>query len=157
MMGQRGYRHLFLAFFLVVSFVLSHPLPSQGQTVKVLMYDKEGKERCRFYVERAVTPEEQSRGLMFRKRLDQKKGMLFVFDREEIRSFWMRNTFIPLDMIFIDSSLTVVSVHRGAKPLDETVIESRFPARYVLEVNAGRAEECLINPGSKSRFVNLSK
>lgn len=136
---------------------MANPLPSSGHDGTALVYDEKGRERCRFYVEHAVTPSEQSRGLMFRTKLDQDRGMLFVFDRDAIRYFWMQNTFIPLDIIFINSSFMVVHVHRRAKPLDQTVIESRLPARYVLEVNGGKAEQCGVNPGTPMGFTNLPK
>ena len=146
-----------LVLVLVLPFVLTHPFPSLGQAGKVMIHDKQGKERCRLHVDYAVTPSEQSRGLMFRKRLEENRGMLFVFEGDEIRQFWMRNTLIPLDIIFIDSLFVVVDVHRGAKPLDETVIESHLPARYVLEVNAGKAGKCSISPGTTVRFTDLPK
>ena len=93
------------------------------------------------------------KGLMFRKSMDNNAGMFFIFDRDETRHFWMRNTLISLDMIFIDNKYIVVDIHRGAKPLDETVISSRKPARYVLEVNAGKADKCRIKPGTKVKLV----
>ena len=62
--------------------------------------------------------------------------MLFVFDSEQIRSFWMKNTYIPLDMIFVDASGTIISIHPGAKPMDETPISSIYPTKYVIEVSS---------------------
>jgi len=62
--------------------------------------------------------------------------MIFVFDDEIVRSFWMKNTYIPLDMIFVDGSGVVVSVYPGAKPLEETPISSIKPAKYVIEVSS---------------------
>lgn len=115
----------------------------------VIVYSEKNAETCRFDAELAITPAEQAKGLMFRKTMEEYHAMFFVFDRDEIRHFWMRNTLIPLDMIFVDGSFFVVDVHRGAKPLDEKIISSRKPARYVLEVNAGKATKCHIKPGSK--------
>jgi uncharacterized membrane protein (UPF0127 family) len=62
--------------------------------------------------------------------------MLFVFDDEQVRSFWMKNTYIPLDMIFLNTSGIIVSINVGAKPMDETPISSIDPAKYVIEVNS---------------------
>ena len=121
----------------------------------IIVYTEKGSESCRFEVELAVTPEEQARGLMFRKTMGDHDGMFFIFERDETRHFWMRNTLIPLDMIFIDSKFLVVDVYRNAKPLDETVISSRKPARYVLEVNAGRANKCRITVGSKTKLIKI--
>jgi len=119
----------------------------------LIVYSEKGSETCRLDVELAVNPADQAKGLMFRKSMDDNAGMFFIFDRDETRHFWMRNTLIPLDMIFIDNKYIVVDIHRGAKPLDETVISSRKPARYVLEVNAGKADKCRIKPGTKVKLV----
>jgi uncharacterized membrane protein (UPF0127 family) len=119
----------------------------------LIISSEKGSETCRLDVELAVNPAEQAKGLMFRKSMDDNAGMFFIFDRDETRHFWMRNTLIPLDMIFIDNKYIVVDIHRGAKPLDETVISSRKPARYVLEVNAGKADKCRIKPGTKVKLV----
>jgi uncharacterized protein len=62
--------------------------------------------------------------------------MLFVFDDEQMRSFWMKNTYIPLDMIFLNTSGTIVSIQVGAKPMDKTLISSIYPVKYVIEVNS---------------------
>jgi uncharacterized protein len=121
----------------------------------IVAFSGEGRTiSCSFKVELAVTPEQQARGLMFRERLHDDAGMLFIFERDEVRSFWMRNTLIPLDMIFITSGFKVVSVHDFAKPRDETSISSRFGAKYVLEVNGGKAAACRIKPGTRARFIN---
>jgi uncharacterized membrane protein (UPF0127 family) len=117
----------------------------------------DGKKGCRFTLELARTPGEQNKGLMFRDSLPVDRGMLFVFDGDEIRHFWMLNTRIPLDMIFIDSGLKVVHIHHQAVPHDTTAISSRTPARYVLEVIGGRASQCSIEKGTKVKFTGLSK
>jgi hypothetical protein len=91
----------------------------------------------RFMVEVMRTPETRARGLMFRQFLPADRGMLFDFEREEPVSMWMRNTYIPLDMLFIRADGVVHRVHERAQPLDETSIPSGGPVRYVLEVNAG--------------------
>ena len=118
------------------------------ERARVVFRDARGKGLCEFSVELAVTPAQISRGLMFRKHMAQGQGMLFVFPGDEERTFWMANTYIPLDMIFIDSSRKVVHVHRNAKPHDHSPVNSKEPARYVLEVNAGCAAKCRILPGS---------
>jgi uncharacterized membrane protein (UPF0127 family) len=112
-----------------------------------------GRELCRFKIELAVTPEEQSQGLMFRKNLRPDSGMLFVGSRDELRSFWMRNTYIPLDMLFIDSHNEVKHIHYGAKPFDDTSISSQYPVQYVLEINASRAKKCNIRQGTKMNIL----
>ncbi len=120
--------------------------------VSVVFFDAKDRELCRFEAEPAVTPEQQAQGLMFRSSLRRRTGMLFLHDRDEVQNYWMKNTWIPLDLIFINGRYEVVHVHRGARPRDETNISSRYPARYILEVNAGEARECAITRGVRVRF-----
>lgn len=110
----------------------------------------------RFTVEIARTPEEQARGLMFREEMAADAGMLFVYDTPRTVSFWMRNTLIPLDMIFIGPDGAVRHVHAEAIPGDETPIPSRGPVIGVLEINGGLAEEIGIAPGAQVRHPLLA-
>ena len=86
---------------------------------------------------------------MWRDRLDSDAGMLFVFGDETVRTFWMKNTPLPLDIIFIDAGGRVVNVAQATTPYSESPIRSAGPARYVLEVNAGFARRHGIGPGSR--------
>lgn len=88
-------------------------------------------------VEVAQRPSELSRGLMYRTAMPPDRGMLFRWDDERIRSFWMRNTCIPLDMLFLSSSGMVVGIHEQVPVLNERARSILCPAAYVLEVNAG--------------------
>lgn len=90
-----------------------------------------------FAVEIAETPEQQRTGLMFRRDMADDHGMLFVYEGEAVRTMWMRNTILPLDMLFIGEDGAIVSIHEDAIPFDETTISSRVPALAVLELNAG--------------------
>lgn len=85
----------------------------------------------------AATPETQRIGLMYVYQMPQDKGMLFVFNGEEPRSFWMQNTYIQLDMLFISGGGIVVDINKRAQPLSTTSYMSAAPAKYVLEVNGG--------------------
>jgi len=85
----------------------------------------------------AATQETQRIGLMYVYHMPQDKGMLFVFDDEQTRSFWMQNTYIQLDMLFISAAGVVVDINERAQPLSTTSYASRAPAKYVLEVNGG--------------------
>ncbi|MGQ7791835.1 DUF192 domain-containing protein [Faunimonas sp. B44] len=102
-----------------------------------------------FMVELAVTPEARSRGLMFRREMGADEGMLFDFDTEREITMWMRNTYLPLDMVFIGEDGTVKSIARRTTPLSERIISSNVPARYVLEINAGRAAATGVRPGAR--------
>ena len=88
-------------------------------------------------VEVMRTDEERERGLMFRKFMPKDRGMLFDFKSEHTVAMWMKNTYIPLDMVFIDHGGRVVGIARNAEPLSETIIPSGAPAAGVLELNAG--------------------
>ncbi len=81
-----------------------------------------------FQVDLAVTPAQRSRGLMFRETMADDEGMLFLYVREAPRGFWMKNTFLPLDIIFLDRHGIIVSIAADARPLDETTIHSAAPA-----------------------------
>ncbi|MET0295212.1 MAG: DUF192 domain-containing protein [Phenylobacterium sp.] len=105
--------------------------------------------RHKFKVELADTDEERRRGLMYRKSLGGDRGMLFDFFDEAPRAFWMRNTLIPLDMIFIRANGLIRSIAHEAQPLDETPIPSGGPVRAVLEIAGGRARQLGILPGDR--------
>jgi hypothetical protein len=111
--------------------------------------------QARFSVELAMTPEEQARGLMFRDSLPRGAGMLFLYDRPASVAFWMRNTLIPLDMIFVDSAGTVTRVHHEAVPLDETPIPGGPGVLAVLEINGGLSRRLGIAPGSELRHPRM--
>ncbi|UZD92307.1 DUF192 domain-containing protein [Cognatishimia activa] len=111
--------------------------------------------QARFTVEVADNAAERSRGLMGRPSMPMSSGMLFVYHQTKPLAFWMRNTLIPLDMIFLDENGVVVRVHHNAVPLDETPIPSGAPARYVLEVNAGLSKALGINAGSELRHPSI--
>ena len=91
-------------------------------------------------VELALTEQERSQGLMYRREMPKDKGMLFIFPDEKERSFWMKNTYIPLDIIFLDKSLKIVSVGSDARPLSTERVNSNGPSAYVLELIAGQAK-----------------
>lgn len=108
-----------------------------------------GGREIKFDVELALNDAERSRGLMFREKLGPYDGMLFDFHREAPVSFWMKNTLIPLDMIFIAADGTIRSIHANAVPHSTETIPSQFPVRGVLEINGGSAKLLGIKPGDK--------
>ncbi|XMO85283.1 DUF192 domain-containing protein [Algibacter sp. AS12] len=88
-------------------------------------------------IEIADTDFDIQTGLMYRNSMANNQGMLFIFDDEKERFFYMKNTKIPLDLIYINANKAIVSVQKNAKPFDESSLPSNAPAKYVLEVNAG--------------------
>jgi uncharacterized protein len=102
-----------------------------------------------FAVELATNDAERERGLMFRKELPEGHGMLFDFQTDQPVSFWMHNTYLPLDMIFIQSDGHVLRIAQNAEPMSDTLIPSGGPVRAVLEVIAGTAQKYNIAPGDQ--------
>ena len=107
--------------------------------------------QARFQVEVVDTIETRALGLMHREFLATRAGMLFVYEEPQHTSFWMKNTLIPLDMIFIDENGTVVHIHQNAIPHDVTAIPSNGEILLVLEVNGGLSETFGITIGSEIR------
>jgi uncharacterized membrane protein (UPF0127 family) len=110
-----------------------------------------------FATEMATSDDTRSRGLMFREDLPRGAGMLFVFDPPQPVAFWMKNTLIPLDMIFVDRAGMVTRVHEGAIPGDLTPIEGGDSVYAVLEINAGLSARYGIRPGAQMRHEIFSQ
>jgi uncharacterized protein len=100
-----------------------------------------------FDVRLATNDAERERGLMFVKSLPEGQGMLFDFKRDQPVSFWMHNTYIPLDMLFIAGDGRIMHIAENAKPLSDDLIPSQYPVRAVLEVIGGTAEKLGIKTG----------
>ncbi len=124
--------------------------------VFVLAMQKSAGEACYkdfcFKVELARTKEERERGLMYRKKLDDNAGMLFIFEKKGMYGFWMKNTLIPLDIIWLDDDGVIVYIKENAKPCKHILCPVIMPnkkAKYVLEVNAGKVKELGIKLGDQ--------
>jgi uncharacterized membrane protein (UPF0127 family) len=111
-------------------------------------------ETLEFDVYLATTPELQRRGLMYIRELPARTGMLFVYERDAHHSMWMKNTYIPLDMVFARSDGTVSSVIADTVPQTLDSQASKEPVRYVLELNAGTARRLSIGTGSRLLWPN---
>jgi hypothetical protein len=109
----------------------------------------------KFTVELARSPEEWRRGLMFRDHLGSREGMLFISNTERPQSFWMKNTPLSLDIIFISSDRRIVAIARETQPLSEKPILSGLPAQFVLEVRAGTARALKWSIGDRVEFQNI--
>ena len=109
------------------------------------------EDRC-FQVELAQSPEERAQGLMFKKEVGEDKGMLFIYEEEGIYKFWMKNTLIPLDIIWLNSEGEVIFISNNTQPCEEDLCPTygtNLNSKYVLEINAGKAAESNIVVGSK--------
>lgn len=111
--------------------------------------------QARFTVEIADTDTTRSRGLMFRESLPRSAGMLFVYDSPRRATFWMKNTLIPLDMIFADESGRVKRVHANAKPHDLNTVDGGEGIKLVLEINGGLAARLGISAGAELRHPSI--
>ncbi|MEX5726733.1 uncharacterized membrane protein (UPF0127 family) [Rhodovulum iodosum] len=138
-----------LVLALTVAVSLSGAARAQCADTRVDLRGEWGQ--ARFSVELADDAAERSRGLMFRERLPQGAGMLFVYDRPGRAVFWMKNTLIPLDMIFLGPRGRVLKVHENAVPGDLTGIDGGPGVKAVLEINGGLARAIGIAPGSEMR------
>ena len=121
-----------------------------GENFKEISIDN-GEELIKINAEIADDEQEQTQGLMFREKLNQDEGMLFVFENEQEQIFWMKNTLIPLDMLFIDENFEIVDI-KSAVPCKEEpceIYKSSKPAKYVLEVNGNLTAKKDIKIGDK--------
>ena len=132
---------LYLIFFLGISCTISK-LPK----VKVEINKKE------YSFEIAATEEARKKGLMHKKKLNKNSGMLFVYPNKSYLSFYMKNTFIPLDIAFIDEQFRIVDIQQ-MEPLDETSIVSKKKAQFALEVNKGFFERVGLKVGDKLEVI----
>ena len=140
-------RRLVFAAPLMLAAVAVRGQPADVQFKRSSLTIVAGGRELKFEVDLATNDAERSHGLMFRKQLGAYEGMLFDFYQEMPVSFWMKNTLIPLDMVFIAANGMVKHVHANAVPLSTDAIPSLYPVRAVLEINGGSAALLGIKPG----------
>jgi uncharacterized protein len=128
---------------------------ASSSTPHVVIHTQNGGP-IRVSVEVAATPEKRTRGLMYRRDLPEMQGMLFLFPREAPLSFWMKNTPLPLDIIFINAVHTIVSIAQSTTPFSEKPLPSGEPAQFVLEVNGGFCQRYRVTIGDRLEFVGVS-
>jgi uncharacterized membrane protein (UPF0127 family) len=135
-----------LAFYLTMTACQAQP--------EVTIATENGRE-ITFFVEIADTPAKRELGLQYRRDLPPDRGMIFLFPNEADQTFWMKNTPIPLDMIFIDSQRRIVGIAEGAIPFSLEPRSVGHPSRFVLEINGGLATRYGIRPGNSVRFRGI--
>ncbi len=143
-------RFLLAAFLLSAG--LSSPVLAAGEEVPLpteILTITTGKGPQQFTVEVAATDVQKAKGLMFRERMALNEGMLFLFPASGDRYFWMKNTPLSLDIIFIGDTGRIIHIAEGTTPFSEKTISSRGPAQYVLEVLAGTSRRLGIKPGDQ--------
>lgn len=122
---------------------------------ELIFSDSLGNTKTKIDIEIADDEYQRQLGLMNRKEMNENQGMLFIFPRQDYLSFWMRNTLISLDMIFVDESKTVVTIHKNTKILSDTSYPSSKPAKYVVEVVAGFTDKHNIQIGDKIDWMGM--
>ncbi len=146
-------RNIFLKLVLVLLLFL--PVAACSQEDSAVLHTATGAHK--FKVEVVNNNETRAKGLMFRQELAPDAGMLFDFREERPVAFWMRNTFISLDMIFIAADGTVRNIHAYARPHDPTSIPSDGPVQFVLEIPGGRAAEIGLEPGDRLEHARVTE
>lgn len=135
-----------LATVAVVAVIAAAPAQAAGEAI-IEIVSKSGVHA--FAVELATNEDERSRGLMFRKQLPDGHGMLFDFEQDQPVTMWMKNTYLPLDMVFIRADGTISRIAADTEPLSTAIIASGGPVLAVLELNAGTAAKLGIAPGDR--------
>ncbi len=130
--------------------VLSGCTPTpEHPTVDIEFVGPEGQSIRSFEVEVVSTPLTRAKGLMYRREVGEKRGMLFVFPNEKVQSFWMKNTLIPLDMVFVSKEMKVVGILENVPPLTEDPRYVDSPSLYVLEFAGGTMSKVGVGVGAK--------
>jgi hypothetical protein len=155
-----------LILFLLILMIISTPTIYSSQeiknfnkeaknyNVKLQIFNEENIKISEFLVAVADDKYSQIYGLMNLKKLDHDKGMLFIFDHNQVVSMWMKNTFIPLDMIFIDKNNKIVKIHKNAEPHSLEIISSEVEVDKVLEINAFLSDKFKI---TKNNYIKIIK
>ena len=120
---------------------------------ELIFLDSSGTIETKIDIQIAQTEFDRELGLMFRKSMNENQGMLFIFPDVQVRNFWMRNTEIPLDMIFINDAEMILNIAKNTTPYSDNSYSSSGPAKYVLEVNGGYADRYKISAGDKVKWT----
>jgi len=135
--------------------LLAFSLPACGAGPRVVISTKNGNERA-IRVEIADTPAKRELGLQYRRELGDDQGMLFLFPNESVQTFWMKNTPISLDMIFIGGDRKIVGIVQRAVPYSTATLSVGVPSQFVLEIKGGLASAKGIEVGNSVRFEGIS-
>ena len=142
---------IFIFFFFVSNEIYSCQIEYFSKK-NILILDKDKNKSFTFVVEIAKSSHEKKKGLQCRKYLKENEGMLFTWDFEDYRYFWMKNTNVPLDIIFIDSNFKIVDIFSNAQPNTLDLITSKEKAMYILELNAGISKNLGLKNGDMISF-----
>ena len=147
-----------IIFLFLIFRAYSHDLPKdfnsnlKNYNSKLTIFDKKNKIIAKFNIIKAISPKQRAYGLMNLKKLPQNHAMLFIFYKEKIINMWMKNTYIPLDMIFIDKNNKIIKIVKNTKPHSLKNISSGQKATKILEINANLSEKLNIKIGNKIKI-----
>ncbi len=157
-----AFRYLLIIFGMVSLQTACKESPKKVVKTEPITFSKEGTLELykadtdslitRLDIEIAETEYETQTGLMYRDAMAENQGMLFIFPDEAMHSFYMKNTKIALDIIYIDSDLRIASFQENAVPMDENSLPSQVPVQYVLEINAGLSQKWLLEVGDRISY-----
>jgi uncharacterized membrane protein (UPF0127 family) len=152
---------IIIAGFLIFNNFIKNPKPEMDYYTftkegELVFTDSLGNTKAKIDLEIADDEYQRQLGLMNRKEMMENQGMLFIFPRQDWLSFWMRNTFISLDMIFVDENKKIVTIHKNTRILSDTSYPSTKPARYVVEVIAGFTDKYNIKVGDKIDWMGIT-
>lgn len=158
-MAKNNTKIAFISFFCLLAaciFILNNVSFSLHGSAADKMYvafkNAAGQESSTFTLKVADTDAKRERGLMYVKSMPADEGMIFIYPEEQIQTFWMKNTFIPLDLIFISKDQKVVGIINDARIMSEKSLSIKKPSLYVIELNAGTAKEVGIEVGTEITF-----
>ncbi|KAA3617156.1 MAG: DUF192 domain-containing protein [Calditrichaeota bacterium] len=133
----------------------NNPQKTKLKQGRVVFYDSSNKKKLEVLVEIAENEYQQSKGFMFREDIPENQGMLFTYEDELQRFFWMKETPVSLDIIFIDATYKIVKIHKDTVPHSENLYPSGIPAQFVVEVRAGFTDRYQIDVGDNISWERL--
>lgn len=142
---------------LLIACACAGPMAQAGTCRDDVIEIRQNGVKAQFSIDLAITPQEQAKGLMFVDSMPQFKGMLFINERPRRVSFWMKNTLIPLDMLFMDATGRVQTLKNYATPLDTTPIPGGENIQYILEINGGLAGLLGLSEGAEARYIGFDQ
>lgn len=158
MIPRRWFLAAISGVMLAVAALLTGSSPAMAQqsfTMSSVEIDTAAGGHFRFKTELAETQAQHQQGLMYRRVMAPDAGMLFIFDKPQQAAFWMKNTFIPLDMLFVAADGRIASIHANAVPQSEATIPSNAVIKAVLEINGGMAARLGIRPGDTVKHATF--
>lgn len=144
---------LILMIFVLAAAGAQPATAQQSFAASTVTVETAGAAKLRFKIEMAETQAQQAQGLMFRRQMPLDAGMLFIYSKPQVAAFWMKNTFIPLDMLFIAADGRIVHIHPNATPQSEATITTPLMVKAVLEINGGLAARLGIRAGDIVRHA----